>query len=404
MGRIRTIKPEFFLHEELCELSPLHRLLFVGLWTQADRAGRLEDRPKRLKAVVLPYDKVDVDRLLDDLSEHRGRFIVRYEHEGVRYIAIPGFLHHQRPHVRELPSTTPAPTLPRLAREMPAQDYGESGADHNLNPAEHNLAGAGLDIAGAEHNLAGAGLTSRARALEGKGKEGKGKEGKGAGTEAGCSPAAAPLSPLEESSDGGRQEDPVGLLALFRAIVWPGKEWPIDLPGDDLNAARGLLAAHPVPRLKAIFEFVARNKPNSKWSGWRTQAGTLCGLARNLDTIDGQAFGAPLEDLSPDAQHIERWLDMRLRQRDEALALAPPDAVERSGLNALVSKHGRARVKFAIYAGLEKDGYLRRKLTSVQAVINAWVELVSKSADAWPACKDETWAWDSPVPERSVVL
>jgi hypothetical protein len=32
----------------------------------SDREGRLEDRPKKIKAAVLPYDECDVDRLLDE--------------------------------------------------------------------------------------------------------------------------------------------------------------------------------------------------------------------------------------------------------------------------------------------------------------------------------------------------
>ena len=50
MARIRTIKPEFFTDEDLGELSPAVRLLFIGMWTEADKAGRLKDKPKTLKA------------------------------------------------------------------------------------------------------------------------------------------------------------------------------------------------------------------------------------------------------------------------------------------------------------------------------------------------------------------
>lgn len=107
MPRIRSIKPDFFMHEGLAELSPLHRLLFIGLWTQADRAGRLEDRPKRLKASLLPWEDCDLDALLEDL--HVAGFILRYELEGAGYIQIPSFERHQKPHVKEAVSTIPAP-------------------------------------------------------------------------------------------------------------------------------------------------------------------------------------------------------------------------------------------------------------------------------------------------------
>ena len=44
MARARLLKPGFFTNEDLCELPAFGRLLFAGLWTIADREGRLEDR------------------------------------------------------------------------------------------------------------------------------------------------------------------------------------------------------------------------------------------------------------------------------------------------------------------------------------------------------------------------
>lgn len=107
MPRIRSLKIGFFLNEELCDLSAWHRLLFAGLWLVADREGRLEDRPKRLKAELFPYDELDVDRLLTELAV-KG-FITRYVADGAAYLAIPGFLKHQRPNTREGVSLIPAP-------------------------------------------------------------------------------------------------------------------------------------------------------------------------------------------------------------------------------------------------------------------------------------------------------
>jgi hypothetical protein len=77
MARIRTIKPQFFMNEEIAELSAMNRLLFVALWTQADREGRLIDRPKRLKAEIFPYDNFDMEKGLQQLSE--ANFIIRYK-------------------------------------------------------------------------------------------------------------------------------------------------------------------------------------------------------------------------------------------------------------------------------------------------------------------------------------
>lgn len=107
--RARSLKPGFFKNEELAELPPLARILFVGLWCMADREGRLEDRPKRIKAEVLPYDSCSVASLLDLLASSPERFIVRYSVDDKPYIAIPSFCQHQSPHIKEAESTIPAP-------------------------------------------------------------------------------------------------------------------------------------------------------------------------------------------------------------------------------------------------------------------------------------------------------
>ena len=107
MARARNIKPSFFTNDELAEIDPLGRLLFIALWTMADREGRLEDRPRRIKAEALPYDDADADALLDDLQRHG--FILRYEVGGAWYIQVLAFTKHQNPHIKEAASTIPAP-------------------------------------------------------------------------------------------------------------------------------------------------------------------------------------------------------------------------------------------------------------------------------------------------------
>lgn len=101
--RIRALKPGFFKNEDLCALSPFHRLCFEGLWCCADREGRLQDRPKRLKAEIFPYDDLNMDHLLWDLS--RAGFIRRYQVEHQPYIAIPSWENHQHPRQDEIEST-----------------------------------------------------------------------------------------------------------------------------------------------------------------------------------------------------------------------------------------------------------------------------------------------------------
>ena len=85
MARSRIIKPEFFQNEDLVVLPPLARLLFIGLWQLADREGRLEDRPGKIKLAVLPADECDIDDLLRQLAEKE--LIVRYQLGSARYLA-----------------------------------------------------------------------------------------------------------------------------------------------------------------------------------------------------------------------------------------------------------------------------------------------------------------------------
>jgi len=105
MARSRNIKPGFFTNDELAECSPHARLLFAGLWTIADKEGRLDDRPKKVKALVLPFDNVDCDELLQQL--HDRKFIQRYQVQDGAYIQITNWKKHQNPHCKEAPSEIP---------------------------------------------------------------------------------------------------------------------------------------------------------------------------------------------------------------------------------------------------------------------------------------------------------
>ena len=99
MARTRALKPQYFKNDLLAECQPLARLLFAGLWCMADAEGRLEYRPLRVKAEILPYDNCDVDELVGEL-EQRG-FVRRYRVEDVTVLVVPKFLEHQRPHPKE---------------------------------------------------------------------------------------------------------------------------------------------------------------------------------------------------------------------------------------------------------------------------------------------------------------
>jgi len=121
-------------NEDLCELGMPAYILFTSLWMLADREGRLEDRPKRIKAEAMPmWDEIcwkDVDKLLELLAAKR--FIHRYESGGERFIQISKWKKHQHPHQREAASEIPAPPAARpinkgaRAKAQPRHSQGSS--------------------------------------------------------------------------------------------------------------------------------------------------------------------------------------------------------------------------------------------------------------------------------------
>lgn len=147
--RIRTIKPEFFNHEDLHDLEkekrlPL-RLAFIGLWCAADREGRFKWEPRRLGIQIMPYESLDFSRVLDALAS-RG-YIIKYASGGRDYGWIPKFLKHQIINNREKSSDLPIPPHDVENQELDASSTRE--------PRDED-----------------------ADTGEGKGREGKGKEGK----------------------------------------------------------------------------------------------------------------------------------------------------------------------------------------------------------------------------------
>ena len=123
MARARNIKPAIMDNDDLAELAPLTRLLFIYLWMLADREGRLEDRPKRIAAQALPFDRnADAGAMLDDLSA--AGFICRYRVDGTAIIQITNFTKHQNPHPREAPSLLPPHQ--GNTKATPRQDQGNA--------------------------------------------------------------------------------------------------------------------------------------------------------------------------------------------------------------------------------------------------------------------------------------
>ena len=204
MARSRNIKPGFFKNEELVELPYETRLLFIGLWTIADRKGRLEDRPKRIKMELFAADNLDTDACLNQLQD--AGFILRYERDGARYIQVVNFDKHQNPHKAEQPSAVPAP----------------DGYEENPAPAKQSTAPA-PDMHGATSEVAGLdSLIPDSLNTDSGIPDSLGENAPASAKQAPDVPQAAPRSPKSTDKRGTRLDESFELTAPMRS--WAVKE------------------------------------------------------------------------------------------------------------------------------------------------------------------------------------
>lgn len=136
MARTRLLKPEFFRSEDVCALPPMTRLMFAGLWTLADKDGRLLDRPRRIGVDLFPFDDVDAADMLTQIAAVG--LIVRYAADGKNIIQVTGFAKHQAPHFREPSLGLPEPTSDDVRQSLDssglAQEFPEQASANSPLP------------------------------------------------------------------------------------------------------------------------------------------------------------------------------------------------------------------------------------------------------------------------------
>lgn len=125
MARIRTIKPDFWTDEKIVELSPLARLLFIGLWNFCDDEGRMALSVKRLKLQILPADSADISELLGEIR--REGLVTIYVIEDKEYLQVNGLSKHQKIDRRTPSKLPPPPSSPEFPRVPPTEGKGREG-------------------------------------------------------------------------------------------------------------------------------------------------------------------------------------------------------------------------------------------------------------------------------------
>lgn len=302
MARTRPLKPKFFKNEALATLPYEWRILYEGLWGLADREGRLEERPLRIKAEVFPYDNVNIAAGLAGLESVR--LITRYEVEHRRLIAIPTWKKHVKPWGDEPPSILPGP---------------------------HENGSAQLELAAAVGILAfddGDASDMRSHPL-------------------GAPPEVPPK--VNGTSTGSTVVDPLAFctsnLLTETPILPPGKEPPTEGSPSPARNARAHEGAHR-STLMSRFELFWQAYPRRQGRGaalrsWERLKPTDALLARMLAAIEQQRqLPDWLRENGRFIPHPATWLNQQ-RWLDEGVDVAAPtvSATTRANLaNATVAK------------------------------------------------------------------
>lgn len=124
MARIRNIKPDFFMSEDIGYLTVTSRLLYIALWGHADRDGKMKFRPTALKAQCLPFEMDKFDDCLAELCQEG--HVVKYEVKGKKYLYLPTLSDHQTFHKTEKTQNLPDPDNGEVTVKPPL-DHGEEG-------------------------------------------------------------------------------------------------------------------------------------------------------------------------------------------------------------------------------------------------------------------------------------
>jgi len=96
MARMRMVKPEFWTSEQIADMSPIARLLFIGLWNFCDDGGIHPAKLKRLKMEVFPGDDFTLEQMQGWIDEIiKAELIFEYEAESQSYWSVTGWKHQK---------------------------------------------------------------------------------------------------------------------------------------------------------------------------------------------------------------------------------------------------------------------------------------------------------------------
>ena len=133
MARKRMVDPNIWQSEDFNSLPLLGRLLFIGMFSNADDEGRGVANPVFLRSMVFPYDEsirgADIEKALSEIGSKMS--VLLYSHDGKQYYQLTNWDKWQRVD-KPKPSLFPAPAADIAApdSEMAVQrePFGEVSA------------------------------------------------------------------------------------------------------------------------------------------------------------------------------------------------------------------------------------------------------------------------------------
>lgn len=124
MARIRSIKPEFWVSEQIAECSPSARLTFIGLWNFCDDRGVHPAKPKTLRAELYAMDDVTSQDVAAWVAELIRVGLVREftADDGEIFWCVTGWDRHQKIDRPSFKHPTPPPVVSTTDRRQISED------------------------------------------------------------------------------------------------------------------------------------------------------------------------------------------------------------------------------------------------------------------------------------------
>lgn len=123
MGKIRTIKPQFFQDERVGRVPPLARYLLLGAFSLADDNGVFRGHSAFVKAQIFAYDPDVtinvVESLLHELETNG--LLLKAVYRGEQYYIIRTFSKHQKIDRRYITEIIPSEIVQEAIREYEEQ-------------------------------------------------------------------------------------------------------------------------------------------------------------------------------------------------------------------------------------------------------------------------------------------